>query len=145
MKDMHELYNGTLYSSVDAPHVRGVYAMYRGDELLYIGYAGREDHKPGNKSYGIFDRMDSYYWSGSLGSDFLGYLAMRLLKEGVLSVQLDGTEASIFKRLSDATKQYARDHIRFRYVQEDDKRTVRHMEKTARAGLTGPRPAFNPI
>jgi hypothetical protein len=96
MRDITPLFEGELYSFEDRPEepipdiAAGLYSIWRGEQFLYVGIAGRDLNKTSSRKVrGLKDRLRAH-WKGGLGGDqFAVYVFERLLAPEITRKQLD--------------------------------------------------------
>lgn len=118
------------------------------EQLVYVGYAGRDLAKPqgrGSRSKGLRDRIRAHASGSRSGDQLAVYVADRLVLP-TLS-QLDIAAVAEGRVAMDRLiRNYILDHLGFRWVQTPDAATARKLEAVLRrGGWDHGKPLFNPL
>lgn len=151
---LQALEGGAVYHFRDWPNraipraVAGVYTIWDGAELIYVGMAGRVKGlltaQPG-RATGLFSRLASHASGRRSGDQFCVYVCDRLVLKELSSEQIEQIAAGRGS-LDQLTKHYIHGRLSYRFIQTDDGRTALQIEHLARAGaLTVGRPLLNPL
>ncbi|MFH0261381.1 hypothetical protein ACGRH2_25850 [Vibrio barjaei] len=140
-------YKFSEWSSSDIPQVAaGVYAIWRGEELVYCGMSGRQIEKNRHKSkFGLITRIQSHASGRLSGDQFCVYVANRLVIPGLQQEDLPRFASGELK-LDGLTKLYIHEHLEYQYLVVDSSDEAYDIENKARAGeIFGVLPLLNPI
>ncbi len=156
MGTVHELVSGERYRFADWPvdavplAAAGVYTVWDGDELLYVGMSGRgssaaklETARRAGKRVALCTRLDSHASGRRSGDQFCVYVCDRLVLPGLSKFDVEQVAAAELS-LDKMTRAYVRDRLSFRFVTLPDGRSALELERLARGGEFGPSPTFNP-
>lgn len=130
----------------------GVYTIWRGDQFIYVGMAGRGLAEPGIRVHagngarkGISDRLNSHASGRRSGDQFCVYVADRLVLP-TLSADEVRLIASGSLSLDAKVKDFIRRELLFRFVVTLDGAEASALERTVRAGaLPMGKPFLNPL
>jgi hypothetical protein len=126
----------------------GVYAIWRGDELIYCGMSGREIDSKGKaapKKYGLVTRLNSHASGRLSGDQFCVYVANRFVIPSLKTEELPLFESGALT-LDARTKTFIRDHLDYAYVLVETSADAYALEHAARRGdVFGVRPYLNPL
>lgn len=126
----------------------GVYAIWRGDELVYCGMSGRgieAGHISSKKKYGLITRLASHATGRLSGDQFCVYVANRFVVPDLTASDLHrfATGEVSLDRL---TKAYIRQYLDYQYVIVESSAAAFELEKRARRGeVFGVTPLLNPL
>lgn len=155
---LKSLESGNAYSFGDWPNPMipqvavGVYTIWENDRLLYSGRAGdtltkrriNELRQRGTQRRGLSERLLSHASGRRKGDHFCLEVCDRL----VLPTLTQETLAQIGQgrlSLDDLTRLYIRERLTYRFIEVNDARTARSLEKAIRSGgLTAGKPVLNP-
>jgi len=124
----------------------GVYSIWQGDVLVYIGHAGRavDLGREGRKT-GLADRLSHHGAGRRSGDQFCVYVADRLILPTLSAADLADIGAGTLL-LDDFVYVYVQDRFTYRVTVTPDIATAREVEKAARGGgLTAGKPLLNPL
>lgn len=153
-----ELRDGALYRFADWPNPAvpngriGVYTVWDGDQLIYVGMAGRAIGPSSDASEpvtarltGLRSRLASHASGRRSGDQFCIYVFDRLVLP-VLSRQQIQEAARGQLRLDDLTRQLIRHSLSYRFTVLGDAAMSHSVERDIRRdGLAGHPPLFNPL
>jgi hypothetical protein len=154
-----ELRNGPLYRFADWPNPAvpnrriGVYTVWRDDQLVYVGMAGRAigaetgdtgEPVPG-KLTGLRSRLNSHASGRRSGDQFCVYVFDRLVLPTLSRQQIEGAARGQLS-LDALTRQLIRHVLSYRFTPLEDAATARIVERQIqREGLASQLPILNPI
>ena len=157
-KRLRALEAGPVYRFSDWPNAAvpqiatGAYTVWKGREFLYVGMAGTgwtasriaEMRTAGERRQGLFRRL-SRHASGARGGDqFCIYVCDRLILPTLSPDQIQRVgkgEASLDK----LTGAFVQEKLTYRFVEVEDSKAARELEKIIRAGaLHVGKPLLNP-
>lgn len=126
----------------------GVYAIWKGDEMIYCGMSGREiDAKASKqpKKYGLVTRLASH-WSGRLSGDqFCVYVANRFVIPSLTPEEIP-LFASGELNLDARTRRFIHTHLDYAYALVQTSAEAYALERSARRGeIFGRKPFLNPL
>jgi len=127
----------------DVPHrAPGVYTIWDGDALVYVGMAGRSHStwKEDGKRKGLWNRLNSHAGGRRSGDQFCVYVCDRLVIPDLTSEQMAGLRGGTFS-LDAATRTYIRTRLSFRWAVTTDDVAAFSLEEQARRDL---KPFLNP-
>lgn len=153
-----QLRDGPLYRFADWPNPAvpngriGVYTVWHGDQLIYVGMAGRAIGLSSNTSgpssarlTGLRSRLASHASGRRSGDQFCIYVFDRLVLP-VLSRQQIQDAARGQLSLDGLTRQLIRQSFSYRFTLLSDAATARAVERDIqREGLVGQPPLLNPL
>jgi hypothetical protein len=121
----------------------GVYSIWNGDELVYIGMAWR-DISLNQKALGLFGRLRSHASGRRSGDQFNIYVCDRYVVPSLGPEEMRRlSEGERF--LDGLTRDFIADHLAYRIWIAPDGATARSVELMLRAqGLEGKLPTLNP-
>lgn len=133
-------------AELDIPRTPGIYALWYGDELLYIGIATKDPASTTNpQAAGVFGRLGTYRRC-RLTSDFAIAVAFRFVVPSLPPSTMTGlADGSIGTReIRGLTQAWVADHVTFA-ARPADPLIARAAESIARrSGLPGAKPpSFN--
>lgn len=130
----------------------GVYAIWRGDEFIYVGMAGRglardahltEQAAAGGRK-GLQDRLGSHASGRRSGDQFCIYVCDRLIVPTLTPAQLAEVGCGELS-LDTMTREYIRQRLSYAYIVTDDGAAAYEVERQIqREGLGGHLPLLNP-
>ena len=148
------LETGKLFSFADWPNEEiplvsvGVYTVWMGEQLLYVGYSGRNlrphEIKNAKKAKGLVTRIKSHR-SGLRNSDpFCIYVCDRFVIPKLDSASLQ--RLAVGEQLLDGlTRRFIRQELSYRFITTDGSEAARKIESRVRAGaLAAGKPLLNP-
>jgi len=157
-KVLQHLETGMAYAFGDWPNrlvpkvAIGVYTVWEKDRLLYGGMAGdkltknkvlelrRQSQK---EEKGLYKRLASHA-NGRRGDDqFCIYVCDRLILATLTRTEIDQIASGELK-LDDLTREYIHKNLTYRFVEVEDVRIARNLEKAVKRGeLSVGKPLFN--
>jgi hypothetical protein len=136
-----QLCTGPLYRFADWPNPAvpndsiGVYTVWRGERLIYVGMSGR----------GLRSRLNSHASGRRSGDQFCVYLFDRLVLPTLSQEQIDQAACGWIS-LDGLTEKLIRESLSYRFALLPDTDTARAVERQVqREGLSGQIPVFNPF
>jgi hypothetical protein len=153
-----ELRNGPLYRFADWPNQAvpngriGAYTLWRGDQLVYVGMAGRaigvgtrDTSEPAvGKLTGLRSRLNSHASGRRSGDQFCVYVFDRLVLPTLSREQIDDAAHGRLS-LDGLTRKLIRDSLSYRFAPLTDAAAAREVERQIqREGLAGQLPLLNP-
>lgn len=153
-----ELRNGSLYRFADWPNPAvpngriGVYTVWHGDQLIYVGMAGRaigpdaDTSEPASgKLTGLRSRLASHASGRRSGDQFCIYVFDRLVLPALSRQQIEDAARGQLS-LDGLTRQLIRQSFSYRFTLVRDAVTARAVEKQIqREGLANQPPLLNPL
>ena len=148
------LETGKLFSFGDWPNEEipmvsvGAYTVWLGEQLLYVGYSGRNlrphEIKSAKKAKGLMTRIKSHR-SGLRASDpFCIYVCDRFVVPKLDSEAIE-TLASGGQLLDGLTRRFVRQELSYRFITTDGSENARKIESQVRTGiLNAGKPLLNP-
>jgi hypothetical protein len=148
------LETGKLFSFGDWPNEEipmvsvGAYTVWLGEQLLYVGYSGRNlrphEIKSAKKAKGLMTRIKSHR-SGLRTSDpFCIYVCDRFVVPKLDSEAIESL-ANGGQLLDGLTRRFVRQELSYRFITTDGSETARKIESQVRAGiLNAGKPLLNP-
>lgn len=155
---LHGLLDGPLHRFSDwpVPHVpdasAGVYSIWRGEELVYVGMAGRAwaADEAGRRAdaakgrHGLASRLHSHASGRRSGDQFCVYVCDRFVIPDLTAEDLEGLRCGLLS-LDSRTRDYIRGKLGFRHILTPDGQAALRIERQVRQeGLGGQRPLLNP-
>jgi hypothetical protein len=152
------LESGTAYSFGEWPNPMipqvaiGVYTIWENDRLLYGGLAGvtltkrriSELRRRGNQRRGLSERLLSHASGRRRGDQFCLEVCDRLVLPKLTAEAITQIAQGALS-LDDLTRCYIRERLTYRFVEVNDARTARSLEKAVRSGgLVAGKPVLNP-
>jgi hypothetical protein len=124
----------------------GVYTIWRGEQLIYVGHAGRAAATATDGARtGLADRLRHHATGRRSGDQFCVYVADRLVLQTLGSEDL-ASIASGELLLDDFIYVYVQDQLAYRYTVTQDVVLARTVEDAARGGkLDAGKPFLNPL
>ena len=153
------LQSGALHAFRDWPNAAvsqlaaGVYTIWRSEELLYVGMAGRgltaeqinKRRSAGGKPGDLLSRLSSHASGRRSGDQFCVYVCDRLVLPTLTREQIAEIAAGHLS-LDRLTRGYIREHLAYRFVEITDGRAGYEMEAQVRSGaLDVGVPLLNPL
>jgi hypothetical protein len=153
------LNHGSLHRFADWPNdavpqvAAGVYTIWRGDALLYVGMAGRSltsddvaRHRSESASgKGLFSRLNSHACGRRSGDQFCVYVADRLVLPTLAPHQIEAIGRGELA-MDGLTRTYIREHLTYRFAEARGGAEAREWEATIRRGaLSAGAPLLNPL
>ena len=125
----------------------GVYAIWKGTDLIYCGMSGRDIDSSNNDPRGragLITRLQSHASGRLSGDQFCVYVANRLVIPIITPEQLPSF-ASGELRLDHLTKDYIHQYLEYQYVIVDTGTEAFALENECRRGdIFGVKPLLNP-
>jgi hypothetical protein len=131
----------------------GVYTIWRGEELVYVGMSGRglsaeaisEHRAAAARGLGLYSRLNSHASGRRSGDQFCIYVCDRLVLPTLTEDDLRRVAAGE-ESLDGWTRRYIADHLAYRFVEVADGQTAAGLESLVRAGALGVgKPLLNPL
>jgi hypothetical protein len=130
----------------------GVYTVWRGDEFIYVGMAGRgldeeriRSHAANGARKGLADRLNSHASGRRSGDQFCVYVADRLVLPSLSSDEIRGIGSGELL-LDSKVRGFVRGHLQFRFVVTRDGREAAELERAIQRGALGDqKPFLNPL
>ena len=152
-----QLGDGPACQFADWPHpaipngLIGVYTIWRGDQLIYVGMAGGAI-TPGpvtegvsGRSTGLRGRLAAHASGYRSGDQFCVYVFDRLILPDLTQEQIQGAAHGRLS-LDQLTRHFIRQTLSYRFITVKDAATARAIEKKIqRHGLAGQMPLLNPL
>lgn len=115
----------------------GIYTIWRGSELMYVGIAGRNlDITAGHKRMrGVRDRLDSHRSGRRSGDQFAVYVCDRLVLPALTKHQIEKIGAGELS-LDALTRVYIHDHLSYRYAMTNSYKEAMSIETAFAIGAT---------
>ena len=125
----------------------GVFVIWYGEQLIYVGMSGREIEKAikdGKKKYGIITRLASHANGRLSGDQFSVYVANR-----IVIPELKQSQQKKFKdgeiTIDQMTKKFIRTSLEYQYLLVDKSQDAYDLEMHCRRGVVfGSKPLLNP-
>jgi hypothetical protein len=139
----------SAWPNTEVPAVAaGVYAIWKGDELIYCGMSGREidsKAKAGPKRYGLITRLSSHASGRLSGDQFCVYIANRFVIPSLTPHELP-LFASGELTLDARTHTFIHAHLDYAYALVQTAADAYALERAARGGeVFGQKPYLNPL
>ena len=153
------LNRGPLHRFADWPNdavpqvAAGVYTIWRGNALLYVGMAGRSltsddvarQRSDSARGKGLFSRLNSHASGRRSGDQFCVYVADRLILPTLARHQIEAIARGELA-LDGLTRAYIREHLTYRFAEASGGVEAREWEATIRRGaLSSGGPLLNPL
>ena len=151
--------SGPAYRFCDWPNkadpdvAAGVYTIWRGEELIYVGMSGRsltsdqiaEHRAAGARGKGLYSRLNSHAGGRRSGDQFCVYVADRLVLPSLDAEQIARIAAGDLS-FDALVRVFIHQHLAYRFAEAPDGGTARGWEAALRGGSlpVGP-PLLNPI
>lgn len=153
-----ELRNASLHRFGDWPNPAvpngriGVYTVWRDDQLIYVGMAGRaigpdaDASEPASgKLTGLRSRLAAHASGRRSGDQFCVYVFDRLVLPTLSRQQIERAAQGQFS-LDGLTRQLIRQSLSYRFILVENATTARAVEKQIqRGGLASEPPLLNPL
>ncbi|MEE3198808.1 MAG: hypothetical protein VX254_02165 [Planctomycetota bacterium] len=148
------LETGKLFSFSDWPNEEiprvsvGVYTIWRGQQLIYVGYSGRNlrphEIKAAKKPKGLLTRLKSHRTGLRSGDQFCLYVCDRFIIP-VLDTETQ-QRLDVGERLLDGfTRKFIRGELSYRFITTEGSEAARRIESQVREGfLNAGKPLLNP-
>ncbi len=158
-RTVNDLQAGQRYGFADWPNeyvprrAAGVYTVWRGDQLIYVGMSGRggyaddfaADSGPPGKAKALWTRLNSHASGRRSGDQFNIYICDRFIVP-VLTPDQQHHIGTGNLLLDQMTREFIRSHLCYRYLICPDGATALAAEREMRAGgLPAGRPYLNPL
>jgi hypothetical protein len=153
---LKKLGEGSSFRFADWPNISvpdiaaGAYTVWDGDELVYVGMAGRTldetvaaSYRDSRKRTGLYSRLASHASGRRSGDQFCVYVADRLVLR-TLSTDDIASIANGTKSFDRLVRDYIHAHLSYRFVEVADGRAARALEDAVRCGALGKKPLLNP-
>jgi hypothetical protein len=131
----------------------GVYTIWQGDKLLYVGMAGRalteaqialERQANRRSPRGLFSRLKSHAAGRRSGDQFCLYVCDRLVLPGLTPEEIGKVGDGALK-LDALVRAYVHEHLSYRFAETKDSRRAFTLEGEIRRGrLRAGKPFLNP-
>jgi hypothetical protein len=156
---VHELEAGPLHRFVDWPNEQvpkraaGVYTVWEGDRLLYVGMSGRamtaEDLEVGDGGRvapkWLWTRLNAHASGRRSGDQFCVYVCDRFVVPALTRSQQQRLAARTLS-LDSLTRAFVRERLAYRFVVTADGREAARLEEAVRRGaLSAGKPYLNPL
>lgn len=125
----------------------GVYTIWDGDQLVYVGMAGRAvtAERTGGKPTGLWDRLRSHADGRRSGNQFCVYVCDRFIVPNLSPDQQAQIGAGTLS-LDHLTRRYIHDNLAYRYVLTPTPAEARSLERLVQTGaLQAGVPFLNPL
>jgi len=151
------LEQGPVYHFQDWPNpavplvAAGVYTVWRGATLVYVGMAGRSlkatdierQRSEGGKRTGLFSRLSSHVSGRRSGDQFCVYVCDRLVMPTLTLDQIASIAAGELS-LDKLVRLYIHQHLSYRFTETPDSKTAFRIEDSIRRGvLAAGKPLLN--
>ncbi|MEC9352037.1 MAG: hypothetical protein VYD81_01855 [Planctomycetota bacterium] len=148
------LETGKLFSFSDWPNEEiprvsvGVYTIWRGQQLVYVGYSGRNlrphEIKAAKKPKGLLTRLKSHRTGLRSGDQFCLYVCDRFIIP-VLDTETQQRLAVGERLLDGLTRKFIRGELSYRFITTEGSEAARRIESQVREGiLNAGKPLLNP-
>jgi len=125
----------------DAPQAPGVYAIWQGERLIYVGMSGRSE----SQKSGLRGRLLSHGSGRRSGDQFCVYIADRLVLPALTQEQV-GRIAAARLRFDDLLRDFIHRELSFRFIVQPNPQSAFLLENhLKRHGFNGEPPLLNPI
>ena len=153
---MNELAAGPLFRFADWPskqvarRAAGVFTVWRGDDIIYVGMCGRgaqrEDFVASSgEAGGLWTRLNSHASGRRSGDQFNVYICDRFIVPALTPGQQREIAAGQLL-LDQMTRSFIRGHLSYRFAVHHDGAEALAVERAVRAGsLPAGRPYLNPL
>lgn len=145
-------FNSWLEES-DVPTVAaGVYTIWKGKQLIYVGMSGRgwteadiaAKRKRGERGKGLVSRLSSHASGHRSGDQFCVYICDRYVLPR-LCRDLDKLDkANLSQTIDDLTRAFIREHLSYAFTVVKDGKTALALEREIKQGALGVKPVLNP-
>lgn len=148
------LETGKLFSFSDWPNEEiprvsvGVYTVWLGQQLVYVGYSGRNlrphEIKAAKKPKGLLTRLKSHRTGLRSGDQFCLYVCDRFIIP-VLDTETQQKLAAGERLLDGLTRKFIRGELSYRFITTEGSEPARRIEAQVREGfLNAGKPLLNP-
>jgi hypothetical protein len=144
-----QLYSFANWPNEDIPRVSvGVYTVWLGEQLVYVGYSGRNlrphEIKAAKKPKGLVTRLKSHR-SGLRNDDqFCLYICDRFIIPEI-DTETQQKLASGELLLDGLTRKFIREKLSYRFITTEGSEAARRIESQVRGGiLSAGKPLLNP-
>ncbi|WP_141333109.1 hypothetical protein [Myxococcus sp. AB025B] len=150
---LHHLEHGPLFAFSGWPHrtlpsiAAGVYSIWRDQQLVYVGMAGRGslvEEPSSTKPRGLADRLRSHASGRRSGDKFCVYVCDRLVLPTLSPEDIQQVSSGALS-LDERTQAFIHAHLGYRFVQVPDGASALSLENQVKGGALscGP-PLLNP-
>lgn len=131
----------------------GVYTIWEGDQLIYVGYAGQKltaryvagvDQTKAKKARGLRDRLDHHASGVRSGDQVCVYICDRYLLPNLEAADRAAIQNGDLRLLNARTRELIRQKYDYRFVPTPDGATARALEMEVQEGALGIKPLLNP-
>ena len=131
-------------SLYDVPAMPGVYAIWKDEELIYVGEAGKawKPDKPPKTSHVKYRLSD--HFRGTKNDVFVIYIFERFLGRNLSDKDWDKIEAGE-RGINFYAKQYIQSKLKFTFVSTTEHSEAMEYENVLRRGGLGQKPTINPL
>lgn len=148
------LETGKLFSFSDWPNEEiprvsvGVYTVWLGEQLVYVGYSGRNlrphEIKAAKKPKGLVTRLKSHRTGMRNDDQFSLYICDRFIIPG-LDAETQQKLANGERLLDGLTRKFIREKLSYRFITTEGSEAARRIESQVREGiLKAGKPLLNP-
>ena len=152
------LRSGPRYSFADWPVSRvpriaaGVYTVWRGPELVYVGMSGQgggagrdavEAAKQRGRTWGLHTRLASHASGRRSGDQFCVYVGDVFVLPELHRSQVEAIRDRTIK-LDDLIQDFIRNELTFRFAETSSGNDALELERLIKAGVLGQQPKLNP-
>ena len=144
-----QLYSFANWPNEDIPRVSvGVYTVWLGEQLVYVGYSGRNlrphEIKAAKKPKGLLTRLKSHRTGLRSGDQFCLYVCDRFIIP-VLDTETQQRLAVGERLLDGLTRKFIRGELSYRFITTEGSEAARRIESQVREGfLNAGKPLLNP-
>ena len=142
-----ELEDGPLCSFQDWPNddipqvAAGVYTVWLGDQLVYVGMAGRglskddvsQRSNEGSRA-GLYNRLSAHASGARSGDQFCVYVCDRFVLPALTREDIDRVARGELS-LDSHTREFIRGRLTYRFVVTEDGRSALDLEAAVKAGV----------
>lgn len=133
--------NFASWDRTSAPQGPGVYAIWQGQRLIYIGMSGRSE----SQKSGLRTRLVSHGSGRRSGDQFCVYVADRLVLPTLTSEQIVAI-ASNAVRFDELLQTFIQRELSFRFIAQPGPQSAFELERhLRRQGFSGIPPLLNPL
>jgi hypothetical protein len=140
------LKNGPRYPFTESPrrHIKtdvraGVYTIWRGEELIYAGYSGRDGTKSGPAG-----RLSAHRSGQRSGDKFCVYVFDRFILPKLTADEIRRAAAGALN-LDEIIRAFIAEELEYRYVPRDSQMAAEALERRVIRGELGSKPLLNSI
>ena len=152
------LRSGPRYSFADWPVsevpriAAGVYTVWRGPELVYVGMSGQgggagrdavEAAKKRGRTWGLRTRLASHASGRRSGDQFCVYVGDVFVLPELHRSQVEAIRDRTLK-LDDLIQEFIRNELTFRFAETSSGNDALELERAIKAGVLGQQPRLNP-